>query len=42
MPSACARRRLRYERIDPVIDVQVEAMIVAPVARLRPLLTFKA
>jgi tRNA-splicing ligase RtcB len=31
-----------YKRIDPVIDVQVEAGIVAPVARLRPLLTFKA
>jgi len=31
-----------YKAIDPVIDVQVEAGIVAPVARLRPLLTFKA
>jgi tRNA-splicing ligase RtcB len=31
-----------YKDIDPVIDVQVEAGIVAPVARLRPLLTFKA
>jgi tRNA-splicing ligase RtcB (3'-phosphate/5'-hydroxy nucleic acid ligase) len=31
-----------YKQIDPVIDVQVEAGIVAPVARLRPLLTFKA
>jgi tRNA-splicing ligase RtcB len=31
-----------YKAIDPVIDVQVEAGIVAPVAKLRPLLTFKA
>ena len=31
-----------YKAIDPVIDVQVEAGIVAPVARLSPLLTFKA
>lgn len=42
------RERLReeapaaYKAITPVIDVQVEAGIVAPVARLRPLLTFKA
>ncbi|MFV8749468.1 RtcB family protein [Nannocystaceae bacterium ST9] len=42
------RERLReeapaaYKAIAPVIDVQVEAGIVAPVARLRPLLTFKA
>ena len=31
-----------YKPIQPVIDIQVEAGIVAPVARLRPLLTFKA
>ena len=31
-----------YKAIDPVIEVQVEAGIVAPVARMRPLLTFKA
>jgi len=31
-----------YKAITPVIDVQVEAGIVAPVARMRPLLTFKA
>jgi tRNA-splicing ligase RtcB len=31
-----------YKPIDPVIDVQVEAGIVGPVARMRPLLTFKA
>ena len=31
-----------YKAIDPVVDVQVEAGIVAPVARMRPLLTFKA
>ena len=31
-----------YKAIAPVIDVQVEAGIVAPVARMRPLLTFKA
>lgn len=42
------RERLReeapaaYKAIAPVIEVQVEAGIVAPVARLRPLLTFKA
>lgn len=31
-----------YKPIQPVIDIQAEAGIVAPVARLRPLLTFKA
>ena len=31
-----------YKPIGDVIDVQVEAGIVAPVARMRPLLTFKA
>ena len=31
-----------YKPIQEVIDVQVEAGIVAPVARMRPLLTFKA
>ncbi|PRQ09332.1 RtcB family protein [Enhygromyxa salina] len=31
-----------YKDIAPVIDVQVEAGIVGPVARMRPLLTFKA
>ena len=31
-----------YKPILPVIDAQVEAGLVAPVARLRPLLTFKA
>ncbi|NVB36676.1 RtcB family protein [Pseudenhygromyxa sp. WMMC2535] len=45
---ALHRERLReeapaaYKAIAPVIDVQVEAGIVAPVARMRPLLTFKA
>ncbi|MCA9687425.1 MAG: RtcB family protein, partial [Myxococcales bacterium] len=44
---ALHRERLReeapaaYKDIGSVIDVQVEAGIVAPVARLRPLLTFK-
>ena len=42
------RERLReeapaaYKAIDPVIDVQVEAGIVRGVARMKPLLTFKA
>lgn len=31
-----------YKEIGPVVDVQVEAGIASPVARLRPLLTFKA
>jgi tRNA-splicing ligase RtcB len=31
-----------YKPIQPIIDVQVEHGIVAPVARMRPLLTFKA
>ncbi len=31
-----------YKPIQPVIDAQVEAGVVSPVARLRPLLTFKA
>lgn len=31
-----------YKPIQPVIDVQVEQGIAAPVARMRPLLTFKA
>jgi tRNA-splicing ligase RtcB len=31
-----------YKEIQPVIDVQVEHGLVRPVARLRPLLTFKA
>ncbi len=31
-----------YKPIQPVVDVQTDAGIVAPVARLRPLLTFKA
>ena len=31
-----------YKPIGDVIDVQVRAGIVAPVARMRPLLTFKA
>ena len=31
-----------YKPIQPVIDVQVRQRIATPVARLRPLLTFKA
>lgn len=31
-----------YKPIQPVIDVQVEAKVVRPVAKMRPLLTFKA
>ena len=31
-----------YKEIQPVVDVQVEHGLVRPVARLRPLLTFKA
>jgi tRNA-splicing ligase RtcB len=31
-----------YKEIGPVVDVQVEAGIATPVARLRPLMTFKA
>lgn len=31
-----------YKAIDPVIDVQAEVGIAKPVARLRPILTFKA
>jgi tRNA-splicing ligase RtcB len=31
-----------YKAIGPVIDAQVEKGLIAPVARLRPLLTFKA
>ena len=31
-----------YKAIQPVVDVQADVGIVAPVARLRPLLTFKA
>lgn len=31
-----------YKPIQPVVDVQAEVGIVAPVARLRPVLTFKA
>lgn len=31
-----------YKPIQPVIDAQVEAGIAAPVARMRPLMTFKA
>ncbi|MEL6346967.1 MAG: RtcB family protein [Myxococcota bacterium] len=31
-----------YKPIQPVIDAQVEAGVAAPVARMRPLLTFKA
>lgn len=30
-----------YKPIAPVVDVQVQAGVVARVARLRPLLTFK-
>ncbi|WP_333337948.1 RtcB family protein [Microcoleus sp. BROC3] len=31
-----------YKPIQPVIDVQVEAKIVGVVAKLKPVLTFKA
>lgn len=31
-----------YKPIQPVVDIQAQAGIATPVARLRPLLTFKA
>ena len=31
-----------YKAIGPVVDVQAQAGIASPVARLRPLVTFKA
>lgn len=31
-----------YKPIQPVVDIQAEVGIVGPVARMRPLLTFKA